>query len=106
MSPGAERIRHLDRAGILDAVMKGDSSGVYSRVDNVFEQFIDVPERIAIKAAMRKHGAVCCCMSGSGPSVFGIFENEKNAENCFEELKKDFRQVFLCNAVRSGTEVL
>lgn len=102
----AERIRHLDKAGILDAVMTGNTAGIYSRVDNVFEQFIDVPERILIKAAMRKYGAACCCMSGSGPSVFGIFEDEKSAESCFEELQKSFRQVFLCDAVKSGTEIL
>ncbi len=102
----AERIRHLDRAGILNAVMNGDCAGVYSRVDNVFEQFIDVPERIIIKAAMRRHGAACCCMSGSGPSVFGIFESKKDAESCYAELKQSFNQVFLCDATESGTEII
>lgn len=102
----AERIRHPDRTGIIEAVMNGDINGVYSRVDNVFEQFIDVPERVAIKAVMRKHGAACCCMSGSGPSVFGIFEDENEAKKCFEELKKDFSRVFLCDAVKKGTEII
>lgn len=102
----AERVRHLDKSGMLEAVMNGDTGGIYSRVDNVFEQFIDVPERIEIKAAMRRHGCACCCMSGSGPSVFGIFENEKDAKDCFDELKKTFPQTYLCNAVKSGTEVV
>lgn len=102
----AEKVRHLDRSGMLEAVMKSDISGVYSRVDNVFEQFIDVPERVTIKASMRRHNCACCCMSGSGPSVFGIFESEKNAESCFEELKKIFPQTYLCDAVESGTEVV
>ena len=101
----AERVRHLDKSGMLEAVMKGDVEGIYSRVDNVFEQFIDVPERITIKAVMRKHGCSCCCMSGSGPSVFGIFKNGKDAENCFGELKKTFPQTYLCDAVKSGVEV-
>lgn len=102
----AEKVRHLDRSGMLEAVMKSDISGVYSRVDNVFEQFIDVPERVTIKASMRRHNCACCCMSGSGPSVFGIFESEKDAESCFEELKKFFPQTYLCDAVESGTEVV
>lgn len=37
----ADRVRHLDKTGIFRAVMQGDRDGVYSRCDNVFEQFID-----------------------------------------------------------------
>ena len=102
----AERVRHPDRDGILEAVMKGDVTGVYSRVENVFEQFIDVPERVFIKAKMRDFGSSCCCMSGSGPSVFGIFEDEKKAADCFEEFKKSFEEVFLCDAVNSGVALI
>lgn len=100
----AEKVRHLDKSGMLEAVMRSDAHGVYSRVDNVFEQFIDVPERITIKASMRKHSCACCCMSGSGPSVFGIFESEKDAERCYEELKRTFPQTYICDAVETGTE--
>ncbi len=102
----AEKVRHLDRAGMLDAVMRGDMNGVYSRVENVFEQFIDVPERVEIKAVMRSFGASCCCMSGSGPSVFGIFESSENAEQCFEALKKKYDRVYLCDGTNYGCELL
>ncbi len=102
----AQKVRHLDRDGILAAAMSKDTFGIYSRVENVFEQFIDVPERVIIKAEMRKHNAACCCMSGSGPSVFGIFEDEADTEACFDSLKKRFEQVFLCDAVKSGTKII
>ncbi|MCM1544888.1 MAG: 4-(cytidine 5'-diphospho)-2-C-methyl-D-erythritol kinase, partial [Ruminococcus sp.] len=71
----------------------------------VFEQFIDVPERASIKAIMRKHGALCTCMSGSGPSVFGIFDDKKSAEQCVAELKKSFSQTFLCSSKPFGCEI-
>lgn len=100
----AEKVRHLDRDGMLFSVMNGNTNDVYSRVENVFEQFIDVPERVLIKAEMRKHNCACCCMSGSGPSVFGIFKNEEDAKKCFDSLKKSFEMVFLCDAVKCGTE--
>lgn len=100
----AEKVRHLDRDGMLFSVINGNTDGVYSRVENVFEQFIDVPERVLIKAEMRKHNCACCCMSGSGPSVFGIFKNEEDAKKCFDSLKKSFEKVFLCDAVKCGTE--
>ena len=102
----AQKVRHLDRDGILAAAMNKDTLGIYSRVENVFEQFIDVPERVVIKAEMRKHNCSCCCMSGSGPSVFGIFEDEADAQACFDSLKKKFEQVFLCDAVKSGTKII
>ncbi len=101
----AERVRHLDKNGMLQAVIKGDIETVYSKVDNVFEQFIDVSDRVLIKDIMRKHGAKCACMSGSGPSVFGIFEDKNSAEECLIALKKDYAETYLCGAVSDGCEI-
>lgn len=102
----AGHIRHLDRIGIFNAVINGDNETLYNRIGNVFEQFIDVPERVTIKTVMRKHNAKSSCMSGSGPSVFGIFEKKEDAENCAEELKKDFPQTFLCESKACGCEII
>ncbi len=101
----AERVRHLDTRGMLIAAATKDKKGIFDRVDNVFEQFIDVPDRVVIKSVMRKYGCECCCMSGSGPSVFGIFEKREDAEKCLEELKKSYDEVYLCSAVGKGCEV-
>lgn len=100
----AERVRHLDKTGMLQAVINEDLQSVYSKVDNVFEQFIDVSDRVIIKNIMRNHGAKCACMSGSGPSVFGIFEDKKEAEKCLEALRKDYRQAYLCSSTSCGCE--
>ena len=101
----AERVRHLDKSGMLQAVIKGDMQGIYNKVDNVFEQFIDVSDRVIIKDIMRKHGAKCACMSGSGPSVFGIFEDKQSAEKCLEALKNDYTESYLCSAVSEGCKI-
>ncbi len=101
----AEKVRHLDTRGMLIAAATSDNKGVYDRVDNVFEQFIDVPDRVVIKSIMRKYKAECCCMSGSGPSVFGIFSDRENAEKCLEELRKTYNESFLCSAVTKGCEI-
>lgn len=100
----AERVRHLDKTGMLHAVINGDLQSVYNKVDNVFEQFIDVSDRVIIKNIMRKHGAKCACMSGSGPSIFGIFENKESAESCLEVLRKDYKQSFICSSTDCGCE--
>ena len=102
----AERVRHLDKNGMLQAVIGGDYEKVYEKVGNVFEQFIDVTERVLIKDIMRKHGAKCTQMSGSGPSVFGIFEDKEMAENCLEELKKSYEQSYICSSTDRGCDIV
>ena len=55
---------------------------------NVFEDAV-LPEcngAREIKAAMLRFGAVAALMSGSGPSVFGIFEDADVAEECRNKL--------------------
>ena len=84
---------------MLHALATEDFEGVVSRTQNVFEQFIEVPERITIKSVMRRHGSLCCCMSGSGPTVFGIFDKEAKAAACVNELKQSFDQVYLTHPV-------
>ena len=100
----AERVRHLDKIGMLKAVIGGDKEAVFEKVGNVFEQFIDVTERVIIKDVMRKNGAVCACMSGSGPSVFGVFEDKDSAEKCLSELKKSYPQSYLCTSTDYGCQ--
>lgn len=99
MLDGIQRLRHLDRAGMLEAVSKGDYEAICSKCGNVFEQAVEVPERPYIKSIMRKNGADACLMSGSGPTVFGLFSDCEKAGICFEELKTNYRNVFKCSPV-------
>lgn len=102
----AERIRHLDTKGMLIAVMNDDWKKVSEKVDNVFEQFIEVTDRAFIKGVMRKHGCLCACMSGSGPSIFGVFDNKNEAEECLDELKKNYNNSYLSTTVTNGYKIL
>lgn len=102
----AERVRHLDTKGMLFACINDDWKAISEKVGNVFEQFIEVTDRTVIKGIMRKHGCMCCCMSGSGPSIFGIFEDKEKAESCAKELKKDFYSTFLCLPMKNGCEII
>ncbi|MEG0979608.1 MAG: 4-(cytidine 5'-diphospho)-2-C-methyl-D-erythritol kinase [Oscillospiraceae bacterium] len=97
--------RHLDREGMLRAVVEQDLNKICSLMGNVFEQFVEVLERVEIKRIMREHNSIGNCMSGSGPTVFGIFTNEIDAQNCATELKKEIKDVFVCKPVESGCEI-
>ncbi len=99
-------IRHPDKNGIFRAVLENDIESVFKKVDNVFEQLIDIPDRIEIKAIMRKYDAKCACMSGSGPSVFGIFNDSEKAKQCAQRLKIYFPQTFLCSSKDCGCEIV
>ena len=95
-------VRHLDTCSMLYAAAKGDFDRMYALTGNVFEQLIEVPQRVPIKSVMLKNNASCACMSGSGPSVFGIFKNQDDAMCALEELKKDYKEVFLTRPVNSS----
>ena len=91
-----------DSMRMLDACEKGDFEGICKYAGNVFEQVIEVAERVEFKEIMRKHGCSLCQMSGSGPTVFAFFENKENTEKCAEELKKICPNVFVTTPVNHG----
>ncbi|MDO4495332.1 MAG: 4-(cytidine 5'-diphospho)-2-C-methyl-D-erythritol kinase [Clostridiaceae bacterium] len=94
-----------DSMRMLDACEKGDFEAMCRYAGNVFEQVVEVVDRVEFKRIMRKHGCSLCQMSGSGPTVFGLFESRENAESCAEELKKICKDVFVTVPVEHGAAV-
>ena len=62
------------------------------------------PEIEAIKNHMKEHGAVNAMMSGSGPTVFGIFDSKVKAELAYQQLKESdlVKQIFLTTVFHNG----
>ena len=75
------------------------------KMENVFEQFIEVPNRITIKEIMRNNGACGVCMSGSGPTVFGIFKSRDDAESAAKKLKDYAKDICVCTPVNRGCKI-
>ncbi|MBE6623264.1 MAG: 4-(cytidine 5'-diphospho)-2-C-methyl-D-erythritol kinase [Ruminococcaceae bacterium] len=57
------------------------------------------PDITLIKDTMKKSGALASQMSGSGSSVYGIFENEDDLNLCFAELSEKFKKCYKCATV-------
>lgn len=95
-------IIHPDGSAMLHRAANADLEGICARCANVFEQCVEVPERVAIKTVMRSHAALCSVMSGSGPTVYGIFADETNALECQKELSRRFAQVYRCKPTPAG----
>lgn len=104
----ASFIYHPNKVGMLDAAANADFESICRQAGNVFEQTIEVPERVRIKSIMRRHGSSLAQMSGSGPTVFGLFESESDAEKCRAELEKSglVKSVHLCKTADKGVETV
>lgn len=94
-----EHTMHPDIDGIVTALADGDLYGVTDRMANVLET-VTVPEHPVIdeiKKQMMASGAVNALMSGSGPTVFGIFDDEEKAKKACEDMKASglARQIYL-----------
>lgn len=93
------RLRHHpDTEGMVEALRAGDLGGVARRLYNVFEDVL--PRRQAVqvrhlRSALIQRGALGACMSGSGPTVFGLFADKKQAQAAWEDLRRTCRDIFL-----------
>ena len=58
-----------------------------------------------IKDIMTNNRALGAMMSGSGPTVFGLYENREDAVKCKVILEKQFKQTFVVACEEKGVEV-
>lgn len=80
---------HPDIDGIRDAITNRDFYGVSDRLGNILET-VTIPAHPVIqeiKDMMVELGAVNALMSGSGPTVFGLFTNPAAAQAAYEEMR-------------------
>lgn len=97
---------HPDINGMIEALQDGDLYGITDRMENVLESVTipAYPVIETIKNHMKAHGAVNAMMSGSGPTVFGIFDDKEKAEYACEKLKESMltKQTFLTTVFNNG----
>lgn len=78
-----EHTAHPDIDGMVSALKNHNLTGVTDRMGNVLEQVTKqhYPAIDELKTTMKKNGALNALMSGSGPTVFGIFTSKEEAEH-------------------------
>ena len=89
---------HPDTKGVMEALEARDLSGVARRMYNVFEEVLSPYQRReieSIKNTLLQKGALGAVMSGSGPTVFGLFDGEDAAKEAVRLLRADYEDVFL-----------
>lgn len=92
---------HPDIDGILAGLEKGDLGKIADSMGNVLERVTieEYPIIEEIKNLMKAGGALNAMMSGSGPTVFGIFEDKSVAKKVQKQIKDTnlTQQVYVVN---------
>ena len=84
---------------ILKCVERGEIMPACDHFYNIFEEVVPQAQSCVdrLKNSMIQNDAVCAMMSGSGPSVFGVFETARSAENACAALREMGAAAFVCH---------
>ena len=92
-----------DTQAMLKAIVQSDMNKVAGGIKNVLDSVTakQYPVIRDIKAALLENGAMASAMSGSGPSVYGLFDNRDFADKAAEAVKRKFgiKEVFSTQTV-------
>ena len=102
----ATSLPHPDINAVIDSLKKQDLGSATSKMANSFEPLwknSHVPE---VKQRLIENGALYAGLSGSGPSVFGIFDSSANLNIIAESFRKDGFFSETAESVASGHTVL
>lgn len=90
-----------DTAGMIRALEQADYAGVTKRLCNVMEAVTASKRRqiSEIKSFLVENGADGALMSGSGPTVYGLFSDEGRAKTAAKMLSRRFADTFLTETV-------
>ena len=94
-------IAHPDVDGMISAIKDGDLAGMAAKLGNVLrdvtaQEHTIVPE---LEQAMRAHGARGALMSGSGPTVFGLFNDKDTCLQALDHIHVLYPDIYISDAV-------
>lgn len=95
----SSKIKHRPNTlGVIESLQRGDLQGVACRMFNVFEDTLVLRQGktiVEIKSVMIDCGALGSSMSGSGPTVIGLFHREEQAQHAVQKLNSEHPETFL-----------
>ena len=92
---------HPNTENLIKGIKNNDLQLVCKNMKNVLENVTLRKHKTikSIKEEMMKYGAINSIMSGSGPTVFGIFEDMLSAQFCYDKMKEDYKEVFITRTI-------
>ncbi|WP_102401472.1 4-(cytidine 5'-diphospho)-2-C-methyl-D-erythritol kinase [Haloimpatiens massiliensis] len=93
--------KHPETENLIKYMEREDLISLNRNMKNILENVTikNNPTIKKIKMRMMNLNALGSLMSGSGPSVFGFFDDMLTAQRCYEELKKDYSEVFITRTI-------
>lgn len=95
---------HPDIDGMLECLKEKDLKGICDRLENVLESVTtkEYPIIDQVKQHLMDQGAMGALMSGSGPTIFAIFDDKKTADQALESLRniKDIKQAYVVRPIQ------
>ena len=91
---------------IISSIKCNNLAELGKNLFNRFEEVIDIKKIFEIKKLMFENECLGSCMSGSGSSVFGLFESEDKAVNFAKYVKKIYKEVFICKPINHGAIII
>jgi len=85
-----DQTQHPDIDGIIENIKSKNLRGVAEHMGNILETVSvrQYPVIREIRNLMKENGAMNAIMSGSGPTVFGLYHNEKDIRGAYDALKQ------------------
>lgn len=98
--------RHPDTPKLIQAIETGDLHTLTHQMYNVLEEVTTTlyPVILDVKRKIQQYGALGTMMSGSGPTVFGIFTSFEKAQKAEKHLKKIYQQTYLVKTFGGGEQ--
>lgn len=87
---------------MIKALHSRDMFMISTTIFNDFELALQIPEVNEIKSIMLKNKAKGAGMSGSGSAVFALFTSSRKSKTCYDQLKENYPETFLCKPVKTG----
>lgn len=87
----------IEIEGMISAVHSRDITKIAAHVYNAFEEVS--PYERQIKKIMLENGALGSAMSGSGPAIYGIYNDREKADQTNRALVKAGYKTFVCRPV-------
>lgn len=93
--------KHPNTEKLIDYMKNNNLKFLSLNMKNVLENVTikNNPTIKRIKGKMLEYGALGSLMSGSGPSVFGFFDDMMLAQKCYERLKTEYDEVFITRTI-------
>lgn len=94
-------LNHPKTEELIQAMENDDLDYICSNMKNLLENVTLRKHKmiIGIKEEMKSHGAKGAMMSGSGPTVFAIFDDMLKAQRCFEKMRDKYDDVFITRTI-------